>query len=48
MNVDASKKVIAQTMGYKSGGGAITFAIDALELKNYITKLGHTHYKVLL
>lgn len=38
MSVDVPMKTIATTMGYKETGGAITFAIQALEMKNFITK----------
>lgn len=47
MVVDANMKQLAKTMGYKSTGGAITFAIRALEMKNYIAKQNEG-YKVLL
>lgn len=47
MLVHASKKDIAHQMGYKAVGGAITFAIDTLEFKNYICKEDEG-YKVLL
>lgn len=48
MELEASNKKIAEIMGYKTSGGAITFAIDALEIKNYISRLGKWRYKVLL
>lgn len=37
MVVEATRQQIANTMGYKRTGGAITFAIQALEMKNFIT-----------
>lgn len=48
MEVKASKGEIAKVMGYKKTGGAITFAIDALEMKNHITILDKGLYKILL
>lgn len=48
MTVKASKSKIAETMGYKTTGGALTFAIEALEMKNYIAAVERGHYKVLL
>lgn len=47
MDVNATLKEIAKTMGYKSTGGAITFAIRALEMKNFIS-VREEGYKVLL
>lgn len=38
---------IAKSMGYKSPGGALTFALKSLETNNYITKIDNK-YKVLL
>lgn len=48
MNVKTSLTKLAETMGYKKTGGALTFAIEALEMKNYITTIEKGHYKVLL
>ena len=48
MNVKTSMKQLAETMGYKKAGGALTFAIEALEMKNYIATIGKGQYKVLL
>lgn len=47
MIVQGNLGTLADTMGYKAVGGAITFAIQALELKNYIAKQ-NDKYKVLL
>lgn len=47
MNVNASMLEIANTMGYKRTGGAITFAIQALEMKNFIS-VRENGFKVLL
>lgn len=47
MVVQGTKLQWAQTMGYKSTGGAITFAIQALEMKNFITS-DEGKFKVLL
>lgn len=47
MHVTANMKRIAQTMGYKQPGGAISFALQALEMKNFIT-IDENRYKVLL
>ena len=38
MEVQCNLKTLASTMGYKAVGGAITFAIEALEMKNYINR----------
>ncbi len=48
MTVKASKSKIAETMVYRKTDGALTFAIEALEMKNYITTIERGHYKVLL
>lgn len=48
LEVKTSNAEIARTMGYKASGGAITFALDALEMKNYINLEGKGHYKVLI
>lgn len=47
MMVNAKMVQLAHTMGYKAVGGAITFAIQALEMKNFISK-EDGRYKVLL
>lgn len=47
MSVRASKGEIATKMGYKASGGAITFALQSLEMKNFIT-VEDGAYKVLL
>lgn len=39
---------IAEKMGYKTFGGAISFAIRLLEINNYITKTDKSTYKILL
>lgn len=38
MVVSVPLRVLASTMGYKAVGGALTFAIQALEMKNFITQ----------
>lgn len=48
MTVKASTSKIAEVMGYRKTGGALTFAIEALEMKNYIATIEKGHYKVLL
>ena len=47
MIVNAPIRDILATMGYKSNGGAVTWAIQALEIKNFITQ-DEGRYKVLL
>lgn len=47
MFVEATHQEIAEAMGYKSQGGAITFAIQALDMKNFISS-DKGQYKVLL
>lgn len=39
---------IADLMGYKTVGGALTFAIKILERDNYIIKLGNHKYQLLI
>lgn len=46
--VKASMNKIAQTMGYKRPGGAITFAIRILERDNFLVKIGVGRYKLLV
>lgn len=46
--VNASKNTIAKTMGYKTVGGAITFAIKILERDNFIVQLEQGRYKILV
>ena len=48
MVVNASTVQIAQRMGYKKSGGAVTYALRMLEANNFITLLGKGMYKVLL
>lgn len=36
MNVVATKRELAHTMGYKEPGGVITLALVSLEMKNFI------------
>lgn len=47
MFVKATHKDIAEAMGYKSVGGAISFAIQALDMKNFISS-DKGQYKVLI
>lgn len=44
----ASTNQIARTMGYKKGGGAITFALKSLEFNNHIEQIAQGTYKVFL
>lgn len=46
--VEASIQTIAKRMGYKRGGGIISYAIQALEMKDYIMKHEPGKYTVLL
>lgn len=46
-HVKASVAEMARVMGYKKGGGAITFALKSLEYHNYISK-HEKGYKVLI
>jgi hypothetical protein len=48
MNVKATFKEIAQVMGYQRAGGVISFALETLEMKNYISKTEKGTYKVLI
>lgn len=48
MVVKAKMLDIARAMGYRAVGGAITFAIDSLEMKNLISKEEQGVYRVLL
>lgn len=48
MGLTSTMKNIATTMGYKQPGGAITFALRALEMKNYIETTNKGEYKVLI
>jgi hypothetical protein len=48
MNLKATMKNIATVMGYKEAGGALTFAIQALEMKNLIDVNGKGSYTVTL
>lgn len=44
----ATSELIAHTMGYKSSGGGVTFALKILEKDNFIIKIAHKKYKVLI
>lgn len=48
MEVETTLKEIAQKMGYKRTGGAITYAMQALEMKNYLVTSEQGKYKLLL
>ena len=39
---------LAQKMGYKAPGGALTFALKTLEMNNYIEKVESNKYKVFI
>jgi hypothetical protein len=47
MEVQCNMTTLASTMGYKRTGGAITFALQMLEMKNFIES-NERKYKVLL
>ena len=44
----ASTNQIAKAMGYKRGGGAITFALKSLEMNNHIQRMDDGSFKVFL
>lgn len=46
--VRATTSKIAECMGYKTSGGAITFALRILERDNYIAKTGRSQYKLFV
>lgn len=46
--VEASIAVIAKRMGYKRGGGIISYALQALEMKDYIIKQEPGKYLIIL
>lgn len=46
--INATLKEIATAIGYKSSGGALTFAIKILEHNNYIVKTAERQYKLLI
>lgn len=48
MITTSTNKRIAELMGYKTSGGAITFALQALEMKNFINVHSKGVYHVLL
>lgn len=48
MNAKANNEEIARVMGYKRGGGAITFALRILEMNNFIMTINRGAYKILL
>lgn len=48
LNVTCTQKELAQRMGYKQTGGAINFALEGLEIKNYLSRLGKNQYTVLI
>jgi len=39
---------IADLIGYKTSGGAISFAIKILERDNYLVKISTSKYKILI
>lgn len=45
--VRAKLKDIAKAMGYKGGGGVITYALQSLDMKNHIS-IESDQYKVLI
>lgn len=48
MEVSCTLRSIADVMEYKTVGGAMTYALEMLEMKNYIVKLEKGRYKILL
>jgi len=44
----ATHSDIAQVMGYKTDGGAITFALKILERDNFIVRTAKSTYKLLI
>lgn len=46
--IKINHKDLANTMGYKSPGGALTLAIKILENKGYIKKIEEKTYKILI
>lgn len=48
MDTIVTQTALATTMGYKKPGGAITFALRALEMKNYISTKNKGEYRVLI
>lgn len=46
--VKATTVLIAKTVGYKSPGGALTFALKILERDNFIIPIGKYTYKILI
>lgn len=45
---NATLSQIANQMGYKKPGGALSFALKALEMQNHIAVIGKNKYKVLI
>lgn len=45
--VKASMLEIAELIGYKATGGALSFAIKVLERDNYLVKIGRSRYQLL-
>lgn len=46
--VKITTREIADCIGYKSGGGAISFAIKILERDNYLVRISRGKYKLLI
>jgi hypothetical protein len=46
--VNATAVKLADVMGYKRSGGAITFAIRILEINNFIVTLSPRRYRILI
>lgn len=46
--VKASLHDMADVMGYKAVGGALTFAIKILERDNFIVRISKSTYKLLI
>lgn len=46
--VKATHQDIADLINYKTGGGALSFALKILERDNYIVSLDRSTYKILI
>lgn len=48
MIAKATATKIAETIGYKTSGGALTFALKILERDNFIVRTAKSTYKLLV
>ncbi len=46
--INATMQDLADVMGYKSVGGAMTFAIKILERDNFVVRTSKSMYKLLI